>query len=155
MTVPALSPERPLQAFKWPLRVYYEDTDAGGIVYHSRYLNYMERARTEYLRARGCSLTQLRTEQDMLFVVRRVNISFQRPALFNDALTVSAAISKVAGASLHFHQTVCRDDEQLCAADITVACVSAARHTPKRVPKVLLTELASVQKTVALTPELL
>ena len=131
-----------MKRFEWRVRVYYEDTDAGGIVYHTSYLKYMERARTEYLRARGYSLKQLHAQQDVLFVVSRINISYKRPAVFDDELTVTAAIRKTAGASLVFHQTVCRDDEQLCEADIAVACLSAGRYTPKRVPKTLIADLA-------------
>ena len=131
-----------MKQFKWLVRVYYEDTDAGGIVYHTCYLKYMERARTEYLRALGYSLKQLRAEQDILFVVNRVEIRFMRPAVFDDELTVTAALRKSAGASLVFRQTICRDEEQLCEADISVACVSAERHTPKRMPKTIIMDLA-------------
>ena len=131
-----------MKRFKWRVRVYYEDTDAGGIVYHTSYLKFMERARTEYLRARGYSLKQLRAEEDIVFVVNRINISYKRPAVFDDELMVTAAIGKTAGASLVFHQTICRDDEQLCEADIAVACLSAERYTPKRMPKTLIMDLA-------------
>ena len=131
-----------MKQFKWLVRVYYDDTDAGGVVYHASYLKYMERARTEYLRSRGYSLNRLRTEQDVLFVVHRIGIRYKRPAVLDDELTVTAALSKTGGASLVFRQTVCRDEEQLCEADITVACLSAERHTPKRMPKTLLVDLA-------------
>lgn len=131
-----------MKQFKWPVRVYYEDTDAGGIAYHTSYLKYMERARTEYLRAQGYSLKQLRAEQDILFVVNRIDISFKRPAVFDDELTVTAALRKSAGASLAFHQTIYRDDEQLCEADIAVACLSAERYTPRRMPKSIIMDLA-------------
>ncbi len=131
-----------MKQFKWPVRVYYEDTDAGGIAYHTSYLKYMERARTEYLRDLGYSLKQLRAEQDILFVVNRIDISFKRPAVFDDELTVTAALRKSAGASLAFHQTIYRDDEQLCEADIAVACLSAERYTPRRMPKSIIMDLA-------------
>ncbi len=130
-----------MKEFRWPVRVYYEDTDAGGIVYHTSYLKYMERARTEYLRALGYSQKQLRTEQDIAFVVIRVDISFKRPAVFDDELTVTVALGKAAGASLTFHQTICRDDEQLCEADIAVACLSAGSYTPRRMPKPLIKDI--------------
>ena len=131
-----------MKEFKWLVRVYYEDTDAGGIVYHTSYLKYMERARTEYLRALGYSLKQLRTEEGILFVVNRININFKRPAVFDDELTVTAALSKTTGAGLIFHQTICRNDEQLCEADIAVVCLSAERYSPKRMPKSLLADFA-------------
>ena len=129
-----------MKEFKWLVRVYYEDTDAGGIVYHTSYLKYMERARTEYLRALGYSQTQLRGEQGILFVVSRIHINFKRPAVFDDELTVTAALSKTSRANLMFHQTICRNEEQLCEADIAVACLSADRYTPKRMPTSLLAE---------------
>ena len=131
-----------MKPFKWLVRVYYEDTDAGGIAYHTSYLKYMERARTEYLRALGYSLTQLRVEQDILFVVNRIDIRFMRPAVFDDELTVTATLRKTAGASLAFHQSICREGERLCEADIAVACVSAERYTPKRMPKSIIMDLA-------------
>lgn len=131
-----------MKAFRWPVRVYYEDTDAGGIVYHTSYLKYMERARTEYLRALGYSQKQLRADLDIAFVVIRIDISFKRPAVFDDELTVTAALSKSGGASLIFHQTICRKDEQLCEADIAVACLSAGSYTPRRMPKSLIKDIA-------------
>ena len=129
-----------MKEFKWPVRVYYEDTDAGGIVYHTCYLKYMERARTEYLRALGYSHGKLRAEEGILFVVNRININFKRPAVFDDELTVTAALDKTTGASLMFHQTICRNDEELCEADIAVACLSADRYKPKRMPITLIAD---------------
>lgn len=129
-----------MKEFKWLVRVYYEDTDAGGIVYHTSYLKYMERARTECLRALGYSQRQLRKEQGIIFVVNHININFKRPALVDDELTVTSAINKIAGASLSFHQAIYRNNEELCKADVAVACLSADRHTPKRMPASLLAE---------------
>ena len=129
-----------MKAFKWLVRVYYEDTDAGGIVYHTSYLKYMERARTEYLRTLGYSQRQLRLEQGIIFVVNRIDIDFKRPALVDDELTVTSAIDKIAGASLSFRQSIYRNNEELCKADIAVACLSADRHTPTRMPASLLAD---------------
>ena len=129
-----------MKKFEWHARVYYEDTDASGIVYHTSYLKYMERARTEYLRALGYSQKQLRIEEGIVFVVNRIHIDFKRPAVFDDDLTVSSAVSKTAGASLSFHQSIYRNTEELCEASIAVACLSADRHTPKRVPTSLLAD---------------
>lgn len=129
-----------MKEFRWFVRVYYEDTDAAGIVYHASYLKYMERARTEYLRALGYSHKQLRNEQGIIFVVNRIEINFKRPAVVDDELMVTAAIGTIAGASLNFRQTIYRDNEELCAADVAVACLSAGRHTPKRIPKTLFTD---------------
>lgn len=131
-----------MKEFNWLVRVYYEDTDAGGIVYHTSYLKYMERARTEYLRALGYSQRQLRMEQGIIFVVNRIDINFKRPALVDDELTVTSAINKIAGASLDFHQAIYRNNKELCKADVAVACLSADRYTPKRMPASLLAEFA-------------
>lgn len=138
--MPELHPQ--MKEFNWLVRVYYEDTDAGGIVYHTSYLKYMERARTEYLRTLGYSQRQLRMEQGIIFVVNRIDINFKRPALVDDELTVTSAINKIAGASLGFHQAIYRNNEELCKADVAVACLSADRYTPKRMPASLLAEFA-------------
>ena len=129
-----------MKEFRWLVRVYYEDTDAGGIVYHTSYLKYMERARTEFLRALGYSQRQLRMEQGIIFVVNRIDIDFKRPAVVDDELTVTSAIDKVAGASLNFHQSIHRNSEELCKADVAVACLNAERHTPKRIPASILAD---------------
>ena len=131
-----------MKEFKWLVRVYYEDTDAGGIVYHTSYLKYMERARTEYLRALGYSQNQLRTDEDIIFVVKRLDINFKSPAVFDDKLTVTVAINKTSGASVIFRQTICRNSDELCEADVAIACLSANRHTPKRIPAPLLADFA-------------
>ena len=130
-----------MKDFKWFVRVYYEDTDAAGIVYHTSYLKYMERARTEYLRKLGYSQTHLRREQNLLFVVYRINIDFKRPARVDDELTVTATVNTTAGASIIFHQAIYRNHEALCEADVAVACLSADRHTPKRLPASLLSDV--------------
>ena len=131
-----------MNEFKWPVRVYYEDTDAAGIVYHTSYLKYMERARTEYLRALGYSQRQLRMEQGIIFVVNRININFKRPAVVDNELTVTCAINKIGGASLNFYQNIYRDNEELCRAEVSVACLGAERLTPTRMPKSIIMDLA-------------
>lgn len=129
-----------MKEFRWFVRVYYEDTDAGGIVYHTSYLKYMERARTEFLRALGYSQRQLRMEQGIIFVVNHIDIDFKRPAVVDDELTVTSIINKIAGASLGFHQSIYRNNQELCKADVAVACLNAERHTPKRMPASLLAD---------------
>ncbi|MBK5968694.1 MULTISPECIES: tol-pal system-associated acyl-CoA thioesterase [Thiorhodovibrio] len=137
----ALSPS----AFVWPVRVYYEDTDAGGLVYHANYLRFFERARTEWLRALGYEQDQLREDEDLLFVARRAEIRFQHPARFNDALLVSASISAHGGASIDFDQDIRRqaDGQLCCSATFNIAAISAARQRPKRIPQPLLAQLFS------------
>ena len=131
--------------FVWPVRVYYEDTDAGGLVYHANYLRFFERARTEWLRALGYEQDLLREEEDLLFVARRADIRFQHPARFNDALLVSAAIVSHGGASIDFAQDIRRqaDGQLCCSATFNIAAISAARQRPKRIPPPLLAQLFS------------
>jgi acyl-CoA thioester hydrolase len=131
-------------AFRWPVRVYYEDTDAGGVVYHATYLNFMERARTEWLRALGFEQDRLRETLGVLFVVRRMDIAFKVSARFNDLLTVNVALAARGGASLDFEQTVVRDADGTvcCRADVSVVCVDAERMRPARIPEIIVSEIA-------------
>ena len=122
--------------FTFPVRVYYEDTDAGGVVYHANYLRFMERARTECLRTVGFDVARL-TEQNIFFVVRRVEVNYLRPARLGDALVVMSRVMKASRAKLIFQQTVCVHHEEqppsgrssqgepLCIGNITVVCVNS------------------------------
>lgn len=127
-----------MKEFNWTVRVYYEDTDAGGLVYHTSYLKYMERARTECLRALGFSQGQLRRDQGILFVVNQLSVDFKRPAMLDDELTVTTVLSKPGGASLIFRQTIYRKEQELVEAVIGIACLSADSYTPTRMPTTLL-----------------
>ncbi len=130
--------------FRWPVRVYYEDTDAGGVVYHANYLLFMERARTEWLRGAGYEQDVLRREVGVQFSVRQANIDYLRPALFNDLLTVTVALTRIGGASLDLAQEVIREADGVtcCRCVIQVACVDATTLRPARIPKQLLAEIA-------------
>lgn len=131
--------------FRWPIRVYYEDTDAGGVVYHANYLKFMERARTERLRAMGFELQELTEREDLLFVVRSMEIDFLKPARFNDALWVTAEIENLRAASFIFRQEVRRgEDELLCSATVKVVSLSAAAFRPKAVPEFIVQRLKLV-----------
>jgi acyl-CoA thioester hydrolase len=123
--------------FRISVRVYYEDTDAGGVVYHARYLHFLERARTEWLRALGFEQDRLRAVQGVLFAVRRMVLSFQHPARFNDQLRVETRVARLGRASLDFEQRILRaDDEQLClSASVNIACLQAERLRPVRIPE--------------------
>ena len=127
--------------FEWPVRVYYEDTDSGGVVYHAQYLNFMERARTEWLRALGFEQDQLIAEHDCIFAVHSMQLVFKLPAMFNDMLSVKNTLLSAKGASLVFQQKVFRDDELLCEAEVKVACLHAKRFKPMLIPSFMLTEL--------------
>ena len=131
-------------AFRWPVRVYYEDTDAGGVVYHASYLKFMERARTEWLRCLGFEQDALRREAGVQFSVRRATVDYLRPAVFNDLLTVTVALTDLGGASLDLIQDVLRDADGVlcCRGAFQIVCVDAATLRPARIPKQLLAEIA-------------
>jgi len=127
--------------FHWPVRVYWEDTDAGGVVYYANYLKFMERARSEWLRALGFEQDVLRIDPGVVFVVRRVEVDYLSPARFNDALEVSVSLSRIGGASLVVEQTVNRDVTRLIAARVTLACVDAVQFKPVKIPAFILQAL--------------
>ncbi|HHH38406.1 MAG TPA: tol-pal system-associated acyl-CoA thioesterase [Sedimenticola sp.] len=129
-----------MKEFLWPVRVYYEDTDSGGVVYYANYLKFMERARTEWLRSLGFEQDRLLAEQGVLFAVRRVTLDLVRPARFNDRLQVSATIEQRRRASLTFSQRVERlpDAELLCRGEVQIACVDAARFRPAPIPPAVI-----------------
>src|SRR5690242_13623910 len=120
-------------AFLWKVRVYYEDTDLGGVVYHANYLRFMERARTEWLRSLGFEQDDLRDHHGVLFVVVDAAVSFRRPARFNDALRVTVEVKRSARASIEFHQEVrgaSPGAELFCSGEIRVACIDADTFKP-------------------------
>ncbi|MBU1223113.1 MAG: tol-pal system-associated acyl-CoA thioesterase [Gammaproteobacteria bacterium] len=128
-------------AFSWPVRVYWEDTDAGGVVYYANYLKFMERARSEWLRAFGFEQDQLRDEAGVVFVVRRVEIDYLSPARFNDALDVTVSLHEAGRASLVVRQELLRGSHCLAKAVITLACVDALNFKPVKMPATLLQAL--------------
>lgn len=134
-----------LTTFTWPTRVYYEDTDAAGLVYYGNYLRFMERARTEWLRALGFEQNELRDEQGIVFAVSRLEMEFLRPARFNDLLSVTVEPSRAGKASLDLSQRVLRGTEELvCRGTVRIACVRAETFRPCGIPPIVLTELERV-----------
>ncbi|SFV16532.1 acyl-CoA thioester hydrolase [Methylobacterium sp. 174MFSha1.1] len=126
----------PLDAHALPVRVYYEDTDFSGFVYHASYLRFMERGRTELLRGLAGDQSDLHREADgLVFVVRRMTLDYLKPARMDDALTVLTATRDLRGASMHLDQEVRRGDETLVRADVVVACVREGRAV--RLPEAL------------------
>jgi acyl-CoA thioester hydrolase len=123
------------QPFLWPVRVYYEDTDAGGVVYYANYLRFMERARTEWLRTLGIEQSVMAAEHRVLFVVRAVNIDYLRPSRFDDSLQVTVEVVNVGGSRIRFLQRVLRGDEEIVRADVDVVCVNTDTFRPARVPR--------------------
>lgn len=106
-----------------PLRVYYEDTDAGGIVYHANYLKFCERARSEWVRGLGIDQRALKAERGLIIVVRRMEVDFLRPALYDDALTVTTRLRTLGGARIELDQSVLRGPDTLFTAAVTLVCV--------------------------------
>ena len=118
----------------WTVRVYYEDTDAGGVVYHASYLRYLERARTEWLRTLGYSQAVMREENSLVFTVVSLQLDFLRPAKLDDQLIVRSRAQLAGGASVQFTQEVWRDGELLLTGQVRVACLEAQSFRPKRLP---------------------
>lgn len=130
--------------FSWPLRVYYEDTDAGGVVYHAQYLKFFERARSEWLRASGIEQDTLAEEHGVVFAVIRAEVDYLRPARFNDELLVTVGPLAVRGSRIGFRQSVVRPDEEsepLALGMVEVACVDRLRFCGRRVPDFVLRKL--------------
>ena len=124
-----------LSVFEWPVRVYYEDTDAGGVVYYANYLKYLERARTEWLRHLGYEQDALMRKSGILFAVRRVEIDYLSPARLDDSLIVQAEIAVASKASLTFaHRILRAPDTVLCRAMVKVACLDSERFRPTAIP---------------------
>ena len=134
--------------FSWPVRTYWEDTDAGGIVYYANYLKFMERARTEWLRAFGVEQTELHEREGLMFVVVRAEADFHKPARYGDLLQVTCEVSKSTRASLTFKQDIVRaggsgtaDDEILVSGVVRIACLDALKFRPRPLPEILLQEI--------------
>jgi acyl-CoA thioester hydrolase len=124
--------------FEWSIRVYYEDTDAGGVVYHSNYLNFLERARTEMLRAKGIEQPELKAIHQTIFVIRSIKVDYLKPAFFNDLLETNTKITQIRKASLIFAQTISRAEVVLCKAEICVACVDTETMRAKAISNDLI-----------------
>lgn len=146
--------------FVWPVRVYYEDTDSGGVVYYANYLKFMERARTEWLRRRGFQQDTLIQQAGLIFAVRSASIDYLRPGRFNQLLGVSVVAIDVSRVAMTFSQSVFRladdplvnvaltpptnDADTLCTAQIKIAALDASSLRPKRMPEHLYKELTRV-----------
>ncbi len=154
--------------FQWPVRVYYEDTDSGGVVYYANYMKFMERARTEWLRSYGFEQDVLAERYEVIFAVRSISLEYLRPARFNDLLKVSVQLIEKGAASMRFLQQVVtasssspRDDtishqsdvspgtnqhqnNVLCSGEVRIACLNVVTLRPCRIPGQLLTEIVCV-----------
>jgi len=122
------------------MRIYWEDTDAGGVVYYANYLKFMERCRTDWLRFLGVDQYRLRTERQLQFAVVNVAVDFLRPAILNDEIVVTAELARLSGATISFKQTIMRGAAQLIDASTRVACLDSGTLKPRAIPKDLFTE---------------
>ena len=144
--------------FSWPVRVYYEDTDSGGVVYYANYLKFMERARTELLRSIGYEQDQLQQELGIIFAVHSANIQYKKPARFNNELNVLTSITSLGKASIHFIQSIYLGPSQemavstgsvspelpaelLSEAEIKIACLNATKFTPQSIPASIIEKI--------------
>jgi acyl-CoA thioester hydrolase len=127
--------------FTLGLRIYYEDTDAAGVVYYANYLCFCERARTEWLRSLGYQQRELMTRQRIAFVVRSVNADYLSPAVFDDELNVVSTIGRLSGASILFEQKILRGEELLFKGQFLIACVNLDKKRPTPLPAELRAKL--------------
>ena len=130
-----------MKEFNWPVRVYYEDTDAAGVVYHSNYLKFMERARTEWLRELGYSQQKLRDESNTTIVIASVEMKFIKAAKLDDLLTVNTRLVSSGATSLLCDQLVQQENENICSARVKCVCVNSATFKPQRLPAELKSEM--------------
>jgi tol-pal system-associated acyl-CoA thioesterase len=134
-----------LTEFSHKLRVYIEDTDAGGIVYYVNYLKFMERARTEFMRSLGYDKNGI-FSTDLMFVVRDVTVNYLLPARLDDELVATAAIVKLRGAAIIFRQSVLRGEDLLATGEITIACVDRSGVRPRRLPPEMAARLQVLEQ---------
>jgi len=134
----------PGQPFTWTVRVYYEDTDTGGVVYYANYLRFFERARTEWLRAAGFGQQQLAAEQGLQFVVARIECDYKRPARLDDVIAIDVRVTQAGRASVVFEQTARRGDEVLALARVRAGCVDTKSLAPKAMPAPMLEAMKSM-----------
>ncbi|MBR8315663.1 tol-pal system-associated acyl-CoA thioesterase [Burkholderia dolosa] len=140
MTQPTRSPEAPA-GFTWPVRVYYEDTDAGGIVFYANYLKFFERARTEWLRACGVDQRRLADDTGTIFIVRSTSVDYRAPARLDDTLTITSRPVRIGRASVEFLQEAWRGDTLLAAGHIRIGCVDRTGIRPAAIPPAVLDAL--------------
>ncbi len=129
-----------IKKFELLQRVYWEDTDAGGVVYYANYLKFMERCRTEWLRFLGVDQHRLRLDRGLQFAVVSVTVDFLLPAILNDEIIVTAELERLGGATISFKQTIMRGEAQLIDASTRVACLDSGTLKPRAIPKDLFME---------------
>ena len=133
-----------IKTFSLPIRIYFEDTDSGGVVYHSNYLKFMERARTEWLRDIGIDQRHLKQDHQIMFVVHRIDIQYKFPARFNDDLIVKSEIKDIGSSKIEFRQMIYRNDEMLIDASVDIACIDSEKFKPVRIPPTIKQTMESL-----------
>ena len=121
--------------FEWNARVYFEDTDSGGVVYHTNYLKFMERARTEWLRSLGLNQIKLKKEDKVMFVVRKIDIQYRMPSRFNDELLLQTECFKTTDYSIMLKQNILRDKQIITEGKVEIVCINSDFFKPARIPK--------------------
>jgi acyl-CoA thioester hydrolase len=136
-----------MKPFVWKVRVYWEDTDAGGVVYHSQYLNFFERARTEWLRGKGVHQATLATDENVLFAIRHMDIDFMQAARLDDELDVTIYNVVAGGVRMTFNQdmTRCSDRQLVATARLTAVCLQADNFKPTRMPQWIRAEIENAK----------
>ena len=133
-----------IKTFSLPIRIYFEDTDSGGVVYHSNYLKFMERARTEWLSALGIDQRHLKQDKHIMFVVHRIDIQYKLPARFNDNLIVKSEFKDIGSSKIEFRQMIYRENEMLIDASVDVACIDSEKFKPVRIPPTIKQAMESL-----------
>ena len=133
-----------IKTFSLPIRIYFEDTDSGGVVYHSNYLKFMERARTEWLRSIGIDQRHLKQDNQIMFVVHRIDIQYKFPARFNDDLIVKSELKNIGSSKIEFRQMIYRNDEMLIDANVDIACIDSEKFKPVRIPPTIKQTMESL-----------
>ena len=123
--------------FKWSVRIYFEDTDSGGVVYHSNYLKFMERARTEWLRSLHLNQSDLKKKDKIMFVVANVNIDYKKAARFNDELDIETSIDKIGASRVDLTQNIMKNSDLYTSAKVNIACIHSETFKPQRIPKLI------------------
>jgi len=133
-----------IKTFSLPIRIYFEDTDSGGVVYHSNYLKFMERARTEWLRSIGIDQRHLKQDSHIMFVLHRIDIQYKFPARFNDELIVKSELKDIGSSKIEFRQMIYRNDEMLIDASVDFACFDSENFIPVRIPPTIKQTMESL-----------
>ena len=133
-----------IKTFSFPVRIYFEDTDSGGVVYKTKYLKIIYRSRKELLRSVGIDQRHLKHQEHIIFVVHRIDIQYKLPARFNDDLIVKSELIDIGSSKIEFRQMIYRDDELLIDASVDIACIDSEKFKPVRIPSTVKQTMESL-----------